>query len=97
MLIAFVTRDLVGHLGALISERGFAVSLLAPPSCPTPTGTPDHAAWAGVTWQQDLVNTLAEVDRADWMIVDHYALDARWGRGQVDRVKRVMVIDDLAD
>ena len=93
----FVTRDLPGHLGALIADRDFAVSLLDAPSGPAPSGPPDHAAWAGVTWQKDLVDTLAVLDRTDWLIVDHYALDARWQKGLGDRVGRIMVIDDLAD
>lgn len=93
----FVTRDLPGHLGALIPERGFAVSLLEAPTGPTPSGPPDHAAWAGVTWQQDLADTRAAINRADLLIVDHYAFDARWQTGLADRVGRIMVIDDLAD
>lgn len=93
----FVTRDLPGHLGALIAERGFAVSLLEASTGPAPSGPPDHAAWAGVTWQQDLADTQAAINRADWLIVDHYALDARWQTGLADRVGRIMVIDDLAD
>lgn len=93
----FVTRDQPGHLGALIAERGFAVSILDAPSGPALSGPPDHAAWAGVTWQQDLADTRAAIDRADWLIVDHYALDARWQQGLGDRVGRIMVIDDLAD
>lgn len=93
----FVTRDLPGHLAALIADRGFAVSLLDAPSGPAPSGPPDHAAWAGVTWQQDLAETRAAINRADWLIVDHYAFDARWQTGLADRIGRIMVIDDLAD
>ncbi|WP_411976620.1 UDP-2,4-diacetamido-2,4,6-trideoxy-beta-L-altropyranose hydrolase [Sulfitobacter faviae] len=97
MSCQFVTRNLPGHLGALIAERGFAVTLLEVPSGPTPSGPPDHAAWAGVDWQHDLAETQAAIDWADWLIVDHYAFDARWHAGLADSVKRVMVIDDLAD
>lgn len=93
----FVTRELQGHLAAFISKRGFAVSLLPPPSGRAPKGPPGHAAWAGVTWQQDLSDTRAVVHRADWMIIDHYAFDARWQRGLTDRIGYVMAIDDLAD
>lgn len=93
----FVTRDLPGHLGALIVDRGFTVSLLDAPSGPAPTGPPHHAAWAGVTWQQDLADTRAVLDLADWLVVDHYALDARWQQGLANCVGRIMVIDDLAD
>tara|TARA_R110002072_G_scaffold79391_2_gene183199 strand:- start:622 stop:1719 length:1098 start_codon:yes stop_codon:yes gene_type:complete len=93
----FVTRDLPGHLGAVIAERGFAVSLLPVPFGPAPEGPPVHAAWAGVSWERDLTDTLAVIPPADWLVVDHYAFDARWQQGLGDRVGRVMVIDDLAD
>lgn len=93
----FVTRDLPGHLAAVIEDRGFAVSLLPAPSGPAPQGPPAHAAWAGVNWEQDLANARAVIDGADWLVVDHYAFDARWQQGLRDRVGRIMVIDDLAD
>ena len=34
---------------------------------------------------------------ADWLVVDHYALDARWERLLRPTAKRLLVIDDLAD
>ena len=39
---------------------------------------------------------LAEV-RLNWLVVDHYALDARWERTLRSNCDRLMVIDDLAD
>lgn len=33
----------------------------------------------------------------DWLIVDHYGLDARWERALRPCARRVLVIDDLAD
>lgn len=94
---SFVTRDLPGHLGAVIAERGFAVSLLKPPTSHAPSGPPSHAGWAGVTWAQDLADTRAAISKTDWMVVDHYSFDKRWHDGMPGHVKRVMVIDDLAD
>ena len=93
----FVTRALPGHLGAVIEDRGFDVALLPAPDGPAPTGPPDHAGWAGVSWEQDLAETRNAMAAADWLIVDHYAFDARWQRGLADRAARIMVIDDLAD
>lgn len=93
----FVTRNLPGHLAAVIADLDFPLSLLPAPSGPPPDGPPAHAAWAGVSWKQDLADTLAVSSSADWLIVDHYALDARWESGVLDRVGRIMVIDDLAD
>lgn len=33
----------------------------------------------------------------DWLIVDHYALDARWERALRSKAKCILAIDDLAD
>jgi UDP-2,4-diacetamido-2,4,6-trideoxy-beta-L-altropyranose hydrolase len=35
--------------------------------------------------------------KPDWLIVDHYALDARWELALKPRYRKLMVIDDLAD
>lgn len=59
-----------------------------------------HERWAGVPWLQDADETIdaLRVFAPDWVIVDHYALDARWH----DRVRsalncRFFAIDDLGD
>jgi UDP-2,4-diacetamido-2,4,6-trideoxy-beta-L-altropyranose hydrolase len=36
-------------------------------------------------------------ERVDWMVVDHYKLDASWERSVRSKCHRIMVIDDLAD
>ncbi len=63
-------------------------------------GLPPHHAWAQMPWQQDANDSCAALRAAppEWMVVDHYAFDARWH----DAVRRglqcrVMVIDDMAD
>ena len=33
----------------------------------------------------------------DWLIVDHYALDAHWERAVRPGLRKILVIDDLAD
>jgi UDP-2,4-diacetamido-2,4,6-trideoxy-beta-L-altropyranose hydrolase len=97
---SFICREHEGHLCALIEERGFAVTRL-----PRSTGdghsegAPSHAAWLGATWQEDAtqVCALLAAQRIDWLVVDHYALDARWERELRPYVGRILVIDDLAD
>jgi UDP-2,4-diacetamido-2,4,6-trideoxy-beta-L-altropyranose hydrolase len=95
----FVTRALPGHLGGVIEERGFELTLLAPPAqdADVIAGPPAHAAWAGVSWQHDMAETRDAIAQADWLVLDHYAFDGRWQQGLRDRVDRIMVIDDLAD
>lgn len=58
-----------------------------------------HAQWLGSDWQTDARQTQEVVAaiRPDWLVVDHYALDARWETSLKSRVRQLMVIDDLAD
>jgi UDP-2,4-diacetamido-2,4,6-trideoxy-beta-L-altropyranose hydrolase len=58
-----------------------------------------HAAWLGTSWQVDAEQTIAAIETAffDWIVVDHYALDARWESALRSYCKKLMVIDDLAD
>lgn len=99
----FICRSHVGHLGELISSNGFKLTML-----PGADGTEmesaanekiAHADWLGVPWQQDAEQTLEVLTplNADWLVVDHYALDARWEQQVASAVGRIMVIDDLAD
>ena len=98
----FVCRELDGHLIETIRARGHAVMTL-----PAPAGqvahfdphSPHHAAWLGVPWEQDAADSTAALqgERPDWLVVDHYALDARWERRLRPHCVRLFAIDDLAD
>ncbi len=58
-----------------------------------------HAHWLGATQAQDAeicISTLRE-ERPDWLIVDHYALDAGWEDRIAPHCGKLIVIDDLAD
>ncbi len=58
-----------------------------------------HAAWLGTDWITDAEQTSAALGDtiAEWLIVDHYALDARWESALKSQYHKLMVIDDLAD
>jgi UDP-2,4-diacetamido-2,4,6-trideoxy-beta-L-altropyranose hydrolase len=58
-----------------------------------------HAPWVGVPWEQDVEETALTISafRPDWLIVDHYGIDARWQKALRDQVGQIMAIDDLAD
>ena len=60
---------------------------------------PQHAAWLGASQEEDARDTatIAEQIRPDWLVVDHYALDATWEQQLQALVPRILVIDDLAD
>ena len=60
----------------------------------------NHSHWLGVDWLTDAHQTLGLIKGElliDWLIVDHYALDARWESVLRPFCRHIMVIDDLAD
>lgn len=86
-LCRFICREEPGNLIKLIRRRGFEVIPL-----PIEDGQ-------DIDWHTDAEQTKVGVGEtaADWLIVDHYALDARWERALRPYCRKLMVIDDLAD
>ncbi len=99
--VHFASRELPGNLNALVAARGFPVHRLPAPTGPfSPRADIPHARWLTVSEEQDLNDTrtvLQGLDGIDTLIVDHYALDARWQRAMRPLARRIMAIDDLAD
>lgn len=99
--VHFLSRKLVGHLHAHIRELGYGLQVLPAPDQPPPAfGDLAHSAWLGVSVERDAEDCLAALERlggVDWLVMDHYALDARWQRRLRPAVPRIAVIDDLAD
>jgi UDP-2,4-diacetamido-2,4,6-trideoxy-beta-L-altropyranose hydrolase len=99
----FVCREHEGHLGGLIATKGYELHLLpcsrSAETQPSGSAGNPYADWLGVPWQHDAEQTLELLSslEADWLVVDHYALDARWERQVAKAVNRIMVIDDLAE
>lgn len=98
----FICRELPGHYCDWLTERGYAVQRLPAPSSVhhrSPDGLA-HAAWLGVPKEQEIREAgeaLRQIGHVDWLIVDHYALDAEWERAMRTHVPKIMAIDDLAD
>lgn len=99
----FICRAHDGHLIEYIRARGHQVSALPATKSTSTTSTTDnasaHAHWLGADWTSDVIDTLSVLQgqRADWLVVDHYALDARWEKQLRQTCQRLLVIDDLAD
>lgn len=53
----------------------------------------------GTSQRHDATDTLALLSDAhwDWIVVDHYGIDARWEAALRRHTNRLMVIDDIAD
>lgn len=96
----FICREHPGNLLDMIRARGFAAHALPMGGeGDSVEGSPAHAAWLGATREADAEQCRALIDgRAiDWLVVDHYALDARWEQLVRPACRRLMAIDDLAD
>lgn len=105
----FICRAHEGNLIEFVSGKGYVIyELPTPPAVGadwtirTPdTSTPDlaHSHWLGARQAQDAeaCAPILAAQRPDWLIVDHYALDARWERALSPHYRKLMVIDDLAD
>lgn len=102
---SFVCRQHQGHLLALIAQRGHQALALPKlqEGADSERSCTAHAHWLGTDWATDAQDTQQALnvhmsgELVDWLVVDHYALDARWEEALRPNIKRIMVIDDLAD
>jgi len=88
--VAFICRDLPGGMFDFLRSRDYLFAKL-------PVAEADK-----VTQQTDARETIEAARQlfpggADWLVVDHYRLDAVWERLLRPQTKRLMVIDDLAN
>jgi UDP-2,4-diacetamido-2,4,6-trideoxy-beta-L-altropyranose hydrolase len=72
---------------------------LASAQSDTVVGELAHAQWLGVSQEQDAADSIHALSDVywDWLIVDHYALDFRWGSALRQVARKILVIDDIAD
>ena len=89
----FACREHPGHLAPLIETRGHAVTVL-----PIDAGDARSLGAASLKDADDTCAVAARVSGPiDWIIADHYAIDADWEERISASAGRVMVIDDLAN
>ncbi|AKJ94785.1 polysaccharide biosynthesis protein [Thioalkalivibrio versutus] len=98
----FICRDHPGNLIEVIGQRGFPVHTLSAVDDGAGGAAgdePGHAHWLGTSWEIDARQSRAIIRDLDpaWLVVDHYALDARWEVAVKSQGLRLLVIDDLAD
>jgi len=97
---AFACRDLPDNLALLIQVHGHVLHKL-PLGFDASNSGLAHAPWLRAGMREDLAQVrqlIAAMPAApNWIVVDHYALDARWETPLRASGARVLVIDDLAD
>lgn len=97
----FLCREFPGHLCETIAARGHSVRRLPAPKASDANRTAAETAdWLGVGWLRDATESkaaLAAWGDPEWLVVDHYGIDARWEGILRAHRRRIMVIDDLAN
>ena len=88
--VAFACRDLPGGMFDLLQAHGYQFARL-------PLAEADESSQ-----RDDAEETIKAVrqffpDGLDWLVVDHYGLDATWERMLRRHARKLMVIDDLAN
>lgn len=103
--ITFICRDLPGNLIKYIGEREYAVHVLHRPSFEVTTDihaeniNQAYLSYLGVPQHEDAKESklfLRDI-HPDLLIVDHYALDKNWEQEIRLYVRKILVIDDLAN
>lgn len=98
-MVRFMCRDLPGNAVEWLRSLGLEVILLAAPVASLPTGCGEYASWLAVPID-DEIGQCQDALRgagADWLVVDHYALDRNWEQVVRPLGARVLVIDDMAN
>ena len=90
----FTCREHRGHMLDGIREQGFEALVL--PQLNECARRDLHADEPQLEDAEATASVLGDTC-ADWLIVDHYALDARWESALRSHCHRIVVIDDLAD
>ncbi|MGB0466069.1 MAG: UDP-2,4-diacetamido-2,4,6-trideoxy-beta-L-altropyranose hydrolase [Pontibacterium sp.] len=101
----FICREHQGHMIGHISSRQHQVHVLPIKSVLEESAEVSavhdlaHAHWLGSSLDQDASEcvTILEAIQPDWLVVDHYALDAKWELLLKPYYRKLLVIDDLAD
>jgi len=93
MSICFICRKQPGDYIEILRDKGFDVVAL-------PAIRDHDESWLGLSWQEDAAHTISALPYdtdIGWMIIDHYGIDARWEQLLISYVKKILVIDDLAN
>lgn len=93
--IIFICRKFPGNSISHIRNQGFLVEELQD------YGAQDHWSWIKENWELDAEETQNVILRFNtpvkMIIIDHYSIDSKWENRIRQHVKKIMVVDDLAD
>lgn len=97
--VTFICREFPGNLCDFVAAQGFRVWRL--PCTAENIVTAAQDTWLGADWRRDAREVQAVLasrpQPVDWLVADHYAIDWRWEQAMRPTVRRILVIDDLAN
>lgn len=95
----FVSRHMPEHLRNMLAQNGHEFMPLNSTSTETISENLSHAHWLGTSQHADAQDTVQVLSDQtwDWLVVDHYALDACWESVLRQITQNILVIDDIAD
>ena len=95
----FICRHLPQYLESILTSSGHQVLRLNRAANGDPLDDLSQSKLLGVSQHQDVTETIAAIanTKLDWIVVDHYGIDARWETSLRAKASRIMVIDDTAD
>lgn len=85
--VSFASRELPGHLCDFTESLGYRVIRL-------------HSAESGATCETVQFNEILRsggIKAVDWLVIDHYGINADWERRARAYCRHILVIDDLAN
>lgn len=97
--IRFVSRHLPEHFRVMLNTKGHEFVPLNGILGEESSDELSHTHWLGVSQATDAQDTAQVLSDQtwDWLVVDHYALDARWEEVLRNFVRAILVIDDIAN
>ena len=95
----FICRHLPQYLESILTSSGHQVLRLNRAANGDPLDDLSQSKLLGVSQHQDATETIAAIanTKLDWIVVDHYGIDARWETSLRAKASRIMAIDDTAD
>lgn len=95
--IIFISRDLEKNINYMVEKQGFELHIL--PKIEINNKLIGYEQWLTVTQQEDAeeVKEILQKQQVDLIIIDSYAIDYNWENIVRPCVKKIMIIDDLAN
>lgn len=96
--VSFACRATPGNYIAWLQSAGFGVEAL--PCESMEESSDEYADWLGAPMAQETKEMSALLDQqggVDWLVVDHYAIDAGLERALKPCASKILCIDDLAN